>query len=205
VHISEGVLSAPVLASGAAFAAAGVVIGLRKMDYEKLPEVAALSSVFFVASLIHVPIGPSAVHLILPGVCGVLLGWMAFPAIFIGLTLQAVLFQYGGLTVLGINTFVMAFPATLVGIGLRRAANSEKTRIRFTAQFLCGALSVLFSGVLVGLALVLTNKAFEWAALTVVLAHGPVMLVEGMITVFILEFLRKVRPEMIPANGLRTG
>jgi cobalt/nickel transport system permease protein len=57
----------------------------------------------------------------------------------------------------------------------------------------------------VGLALVLTNKAFEWAALTVVLAHGPVMLVEGMITVFILEFLRKVRPEMIPANGLRTG
>ncbi|MBD3398207.1 cobalamin biosynthesis protein CbiM, partial [Candidatus Micrarchaeota archaeon] len=35
--------------------------------------------------------------------------------------------------------------------------------------------------------------------------HGPVMLVEGMITVFILEFLRKVRPEMIPANGLRTG
>ena len=79
----------------------GLAIGLKKMDYEKLPEVAVLSSVFFVASLIHVPIGPSAAHLILNGLCGVLLGWLAFPAIFVGLTLQGVLFEYGGITTLG--------------------------------------------------------------------------------------------------------
>jgi cobalt/nickel transport system permease protein len=175
------------------------------MDYEKIPEVAVLSSVFFVASLIHVPIGPGSVHLILPGVCGLLLGWMAFPAIFIGLTLQAVLFQYGGLTTLGVNTFAMAMPATLVGLALRRPANSESSGVRMTAQFVCGAASILLSGLLMALALILTNQAFEWAALTVALAHGPVMIMEGFITMFVLEFLRKVRPEMIPANGLRTG
>ncbi len=71
---------------------------------------AVLSSVFFIASLIHVPVGPSAAHLILNGVCGLLLGWMAFPAILVGLALHALLFQFGGLTTLGVNTFNMAFP-----------------------------------------------------------------------------------------------
>jgi cobalt/nickel transport system permease protein len=68
MHISEGVLSAPVLVTGAVLSFAGVAIGLKKMDYEKLPEVGVLSSVFFVASLIHVPIGPAAAHLVLNGI-----------------------------------------------------------------------------------------------------------------------------------------
>jgi hypothetical protein len=78
------------------------------MDYERLPQVYVVSA-FFVASFIHVPVGPAAVHLVLNGLCGLLLGWLAFPAILVGLTLQALLFQFGGLTTLGVNTFNLAF------------------------------------------------------------------------------------------------
>lgn len=78
MHISEGVLSIPVLATGAAVTAAGTIIGLKKLDSEKLVTVALLSSVFFVASLIHVPIGPSSAHLIMSGLMGMLLGWGLF-------------------------------------------------------------------------------------------------------------------------------
>ena len=46
-------------------------------------------------------------HLILNGLLGMLLGWAAFPSIFVALMLQAILFQYGGITVLGVNTFNM--------------------------------------------------------------------------------------------------
>ncbi|GAG45255.1 unnamed protein product, partial [marine sediment metagenome] len=95
MHISEGVLSAPVLVTGAALAAAGVSVGLRKMDYEKIPQVAVLSSAFFVASFIHVPIGPANAHLILNGISGILLGWLCFPSILVALALQAILFQFG--------------------------------------------------------------------------------------------------------------
>ena len=70
MHISEGVLSAPVLATGAALTAAGCGIGLKKLDYDRVPQVAILTSAFFVASLIHVPIGPSSVHLVLNGLMG---------------------------------------------------------------------------------------------------------------------------------------
>ena len=85
MHISEGVLSAPVLISGAVIAAAGVGIGMKKLDYDRIPQVAVLSSAFFVASLVHVPIGPSSVHLILNGLLGLLLEWISFPAILIAL------------------------------------------------------------------------------------------------------------------------
>ena len=77
MHISEGVLSPAVLGAGAVLAAAGIVIGLRKLDYDRLMTVAILAAAFFVGSLIHVPIGPSSVHLILNGLLGMLLGWAA--------------------------------------------------------------------------------------------------------------------------------
>ncbi|MDO9586042.1 MAG: cobalt transporter CbiM, partial [Syntrophales bacterium] len=113
MHISEGVLSAPVLVAGALLTVGGTAWGLKKMDYEKIPEVAVLSSAFFVASLIHVPVGPSSAHLILNGLVGLLLGWMAFPSILVALALQALLFQSGGFTTLGVNAFNMAAPAVL--------------------------------------------------------------------------------------------
>ena len=54
MHISEGILSAPVLVAGAGLTATAVGYGLKKMAYKQMPKVAILSSVFFVASLIHV-------------------------------------------------------------------------------------------------------------------------------------------------------
>jgi cobalt/nickel transport system permease protein len=198
MHISEGVLTAPLLGTGAALTLVGLAVGLRRMDYEKLPEVAVLSSVFFVASLIHLPIGPSAAHLVLNGLCGILLGWAAFPAIFVGLALQAVLFEFGGLTTLGINTFNMAFPAVMLGYAGRYFVKSQRTAVRAAAEFVAGAGSILLSGILVASSLVLAlGQSMDTAAKIVVAAHVPVMIIEGLITLFVIEFLRKVRPEML--------
>ncbi|MGO9571632.1 MAG: cobalt transporter CbiM [Desulfomonilaceae bacterium] len=197
MHISEGVLSAPVLATGAVLSLAGVAIGLRKMDYDKLPEVGVLSSVFFVASLIHVPIGPAAAHLVLSGICGLILGWMAFPAILVGLVLQALLFQFGGLTTLGINTFNMAFPAVLAGFACGRFIQSPSAVARGVAEFVAGAGAIFCSAILVAASLVATGEPFYAAARFIVLVHVPVMVTEGIITIFIIEFVRRVRPEML--------
>ena len=126
MHISEGVLSAPVLVTGAVLAAAGVAVGLKKIDYEKIPQVAVLSSAFFVASLIHVPIGPSSIHLIINGINGLLLGWLCFPSILVALSLQAILFQFGGITVLGINTVNMALPGVICYYLFNRLVNQKR-------------------------------------------------------------------------------
>ena len=113
MHISEGVLSPEVLAVGGAATLAGAAWGLKKLQQEDLPKVALMSAAFFVASLIHVPLGPASLHLVLGGLVGLLLGWSAFPAILVALALQALLFSFGGLVVLGANTLIMALPALI--------------------------------------------------------------------------------------------
>lgn len=198
MHISEGVLSVPILAAGAALTAVGVSIGLRRLDNDRLVTVAILSAAFFVGSLIHIPIGPSSAHLILNGLLGAVLGWASFPAILVGLLLQAVLFQYGGLTVLGVNTFDMAAPAVLCGLLcaplLRRGG-----RARAVGAFLCGALSVLLASLLTAAALSLTDEGFFQAAVTLVAAHIPVMLIEGGFTVLVVGYAAKAMPELFDA------
>ena len=195
MHISEGVLSLPILATGAALAAAGVFIGLRKIENDRLVSVAILSAAFFVGSLIHIPIGPASAHLILNGLLGAVLGWASFPAILVGLLLQAVLFQYGGLTVLGVNTFDMAAPAVLCsllcGPLLRRTGKA-----RAIGAFLCGSLSVLLAALFTASALALTDEGFVQAAATLVLAHVPVMLLEGGFTMLVVGYLSKAMPEI---------
>ncbi len=199
MHISEGILSAPVLGAGVALAAGGVALGLKRVDYDGMPKVAVLSAAFFVASLIHVPLGPSSVHLVLNGLLGIMLGWVAFPAIFVGLLLQAVLFQYGGFTTLGINTINMALPAVLSWYLFRRPALASWRAGAALAGFACGFLSVALSCVLVALSLVAAEEAFLAPAKLILVAHLPVMVVEGIITAFIIAFLRTVKPELLEA------
>jgi cobalt/nickel transport system permease protein len=197
MHISEGVLSAPVLVTGAALAAAGISVGLKKMDYEKIPQAAVLSAAFFVASLIHVPMGPSSVHLVLNGINGLLLGWICFPSILIALTLQAILFQYGGITVLGVNTVAMALPGLIGYYLFGRLVKGENRLLSLAAAFTCGFFSVFLSGILVAGALLSTGESFITAAKIILLAHLPVMILEGIITLFCVAFLKKVKPELL--------
>ena len=197
MHISEGILSAPVLITGAGLTATAVGYSLKKMEHKEVPKVAILSSVFFVASLIHVPVGPSSVHLILNGIIGILLGWSAFPAILVALALQGVLFQFGGITTLGVNTLNMALPAIICFYLFNRGVRSENNFIALTLAFVCGFLAVLLSGTMVAVALVFTGEPFIQVAKLVLIAHLPVMILEGVLTAFCIGFLRKVRPEIL--------
>lgn len=197
MHISEGVLSGPVLLTGGALAAAGTAVGLKKLDYDRMARAGLLSAAFFVASLIHVPIGPSSVHLILNGIVGLLLGWGAFPAIVVALLLQGVLFQYGGLTTLGVNTMIMAAPAVachyLCGPLVQR-----RREIALGAAFACGFISILLGAVVAGAALMFTEENFLEVTLLIITAHIPVMVIEGLVTVFCVGFLRQVQPGLLP-------
>ena len=197
MHISEGVLAMPLLVAGVAAAAAGVTAGVKKMDSESVPKVAVLSSAFFVASLVHVPVGPASVHLVLNGLVGLLLGWSAFPAIFVALFLQALLFQYGGWTTIGINTVNMALPAILSCYLFHGAVLRAEPKRSAVAGFGAGFLSVALSGLLVALTLAASEKAFLTPAKVIFLAHLPIMVIEGIMTSVCILFLRKVKPEML--------
>lgn len=197
MHISEGILSPPVLAAGIALAAIGTGIGLKKMDYDRIPQVAILSAAFFVASLVHIPIGPASVHLILNGLLGLLLGWVAFPAILVGLILQALLFQYGGITTLGINSLNMALPALVCFFIFRSGIKSSNNTILMLLSFLCGFTAVLLGSIMLALSLYFTGEQFLTIAKLLVIGNLPVMVIEGLITMFCVRFIKNVKPEIL--------
>ncbi|MCM8786075.1 MAG: cobalt transporter CbiM [Candidatus Omnitrophica bacterium] len=193
MHISEGVLSGKVLGVGALITIGGTFVGVKDLKFEDYPKVSLLTSAFFVASLIHIPIGPTSTHLVLNGLCGIILGWKSFPSILLALFLQAILFQFGGLTSLGVNTANMAIPAVISYYLFRPFLKKNY----FFSGFLSGFFSIFFSSLLVCFSLYFTEKHFINLAKTIFIAHFPVAIIEGFVTGFILSFLNKTKREII--------
>jgi len=195
MHISEGILNSSTILSGWGLTFLGVGFGLKRVDLDKIPLTALLTSFFFVASLVHIPFGPTSVHLILNGLLGILLGWASFPVIFVGLLLQTIFFQFGGIIVLGVNTFNMAVGAILgfyvFKIGLRFFKNY------FMSGFIASFLAVCISAFFVSLELVLNGDKFLNVSRFIFIAHIPVMVIEGIITGFLISYLRKTKPEIL--------
>lgn len=198
-HLVDGILATPVIVAGTAIAAGGLAIGCRRLEPERIPQTALLAAAFFVVSLVHVPLGPWGIHPLLNGLLGVLLGWAAFPAIFVALLLQAMLFGVGGITVLGVNTVTLALPA-VVAHGLFGARLERGSPAVWGA--LAGASAVAMSGALIALALALSGKELWPAATLVAAAYVPLAAVEAALTATIASYLGRVHPAMLGAGGL---
>jgi len=196
MHIVDGALSNDVVIAGGILAVGGIALGLKKMDMEKIPAAGIMAATFFVASLIHVPIGPSSVHLIMNGLAGLILGWTAFPALFVGLLLQALFFGYGGVTVLGVNTVAIALPAVLMHYVCRNGIQSVSKKVAMFWGGLAGAASIAITAVVVTIALAATGEAFIPAAKLVIIAHTPVMAIEGLLCACAVSLIHRVKPEL---------
>lgn len=196
MHIVDGILSAPVLIGTGALTLAGVWRGLRDIDADSIPFVAAMTASFFLASLVHIPIGPVSAHLALIGLMGLVLGWTAFPAVLVGLSLQALFLGFGGITVLGTNTLAMAMPAVLVGLSVGICPSPSRRWAVALRGFLVGSLGVLLGALTMAAVLALSGREFWLAAQLVVIGQIPVMLIEGLVTSAALVLLARVRPDL---------
>ncbi|GAH32233.1 unnamed protein product, partial [marine sediment metagenome] len=124
-------------------------------------------------------------------------GWSAFPAILVALDLQSVLFQFGGITTLGVNTFNMALPVVLSFYLFGGGVRSNNNTVAIIFSFTCGFLAILLIANLVAIVLSFTGEVFIKIAKLIIVAHLPIMVIEGTLTAFCIGFLRKVRPEIL--------
>ena len=211
MHIPDGILPLPITAGGYVAAAAVAWYCIRKIKQrgdprEQIPKASLLAAAFFTVSLIHIPIPPTSVHLIMGGLLGVMLGYFAFPAILVALFFQAVMFGHGGLTTLGINGIVIGLPALLAATIFRW--QRRNTPNPGTAQ---SALHGMAAGSAATLGTVLLFTVFLYstipahidataeraAILTLGLAHIPVVIIEGIVTALVVVFLQKNKPQLL--------
>ncbi|MBE9191158.1 cobalt transporter CbiM [Gloeocapsopsis crepidinum LEGE 06123] len=210
MHIPDGILPASIIVAGYATTGGVTWYSLRQIKRDKnpqanIPKASLLTAAFFVASWIHIPVPPVSVHLILNGLLGTILGYYAFPAILIGLFFQAVMFQHGGLSTLGVNATMFGIPAILAYHLFRLCHKVGKNNSVWTGMFafLSGAGGLGLSVVIFFL-LVITNipanidAAMERNVIYgLVLAHIPLMLIEGAFTAAVTLFLMRVKPELL--------
>lgn len=210
MHIPDGILPPSVCIGGYAIAS-GITwycikqINKQKNLQAKIPRSSLLTATFFVASLIHIPVPPISIHLVLNGLIGAMLGYYAFPAILIGLFFQAVMFGHGGISTLGVNGIIIGIPALFTGY-LFRSRYLFKTQIKTIQNLLAFAIGfgALAMSAAIFTVVVLTNispdinSQVERSAIYFSLGVYSIQaIIEGSIAVAIVSFLDRVKPELL--------
>lgn len=202
MHLTDGVLNAPIIA--ATYAGTAMMLGwsLKDMAEKEIPKISLTTGTFFAVSLISIPVGPSSIHLLMVGIMGVMLGKRAALAFFIGLLLQALLFQHGGITSLGANTLMLAIPALV--------ARQLYLRISFgplTKGIVAGALATVMTVTLLIMILMISQPLFAQGNLSVVriliVGHIPLVVIEAVVTGFALQLMTRAKPDWLQEGALK--
>jgi cobalt/nickel transport system permease protein len=121
VHIPEGFLTGPATAAGAAVAAAGLAVAIRKADMHadngRLPLAGLAGAFFLVGDTPFLPIGVGTQGHLLGGTLAIaLLGpWLGMITIAVVTVVQALVQGDGGITVLGLNIVNAALVPAFIG------------------------------------------------------------------------------------------
>lgn len=208
MHIPDAVLTSSalgtaILALGWTATLAGTALGLARLRPEEIPRAGLLTSLFFVVSLIQIPLGVMSVHLVLNGLLGLVLGWVAFPAVLVALGLQWLMFGLGGLTTLGINTLNMALPGVLCWYVFRQVVRSARPPWPVFAGFASGALAILVAATLTAMCVSLVGEHFRVISWVVWAGDSLLAVGEGFVTAAAVGFLRRVQPEVFQTSLMR--
>jgi cobalt/nickel transport system permease protein len=206
VHIPDGFLSAGVTATTWAAAGAGVAAALRAERSDPNPTPAgvlgAVAAFVFAAQMINLPVAPGVSgHLVGAALAAVLLGpWRAVIVMAVVLTVQALLFQDGGITALGANITDMGVAGSLAGYAgaalTARWAASPRGRVAggvfgaFVATLAAAVLTALWLG-LSGLYPVLPIVQL------MLVTHVAIGLLEAALTGAVLATVIRWRPDLI--------
>lgn len=203
MHLPDGLVAGEMALAG--YGASAAIAGLGLWRVRRLPDPGALvpraalvAAVFFTGSLVSIPVPPTSVHLMLCGLVGVLLGWLAMPVVLIGLFFQAILFGHGGMTTLGLNGLILGLPALVAFAGWRLAGGD---RLRRPAAIALGgvlgsggvvlAVALFAATVLLGLPADVDAAAEHRAVGAFMLAHLPVVAIEAVVTATAVGFLHR--------------
>lgn len=202
VHISD-IMDPRWVAGGFAIMGLMLIAGLWRMREEEVARTGVMTAVLYIATLIHPPIPGAKVHLLLNGMAGLLLGIRAGAAVPLALFLQALFFGHGGLQTLGINSVTMGVPAVLSALFylvLRHWLGLGARWRRWLIGGVVGGFSVLLTLVLFYVAMrfgTAGEQDLERLAQVAFVLHIPVLVLETIITALLVDFLYKIRPELL--------
>ena len=210
MHIPDGFLSVAVsiLMWGASIVV--IAYALRRvsadLDERKVPLMGVLAAAIFAGQMLNFTvIGGTSGHLMGAALATILLGpWAAVLVMTTVVGVQALIFQDGGLLVLGANIFNMGVIGVAVSFmayeTLRRLARGQRWGI-FAGGFTAAWLSIEITALAVALQLAISRTSPANLAIPAMAGvHALIGIGEGLITVGALSFVYAIRPDFLEAG-----
>lgn len=215
LHIPDGFLSLGVSLICWGLAIVGVGIALSRsregLGERQVPLMGVLAAFIFAAQMLNFTVaGGTSGHLIGGTLAAILLGpWAGILTMTTVVGIQALLFQDGGLLVMGANITNMAIVSTLVGYGVYRGGQiltGERRWGLYLGGFVAAWLSVVISAVATAIELAFSGTSPLSVALPAMAGvHTLIGIGEGLITVGALTFIVAARRDLLEPSRAATG
>jgi cobalt/nickel transport system permease protein len=204
LHIPDGFLSIGVALVFWALTILFVGLAIRntrgELGERQIPLMGVMAAFIFAAQMINFPVaGGTSGHLLGGALAAIVLGpWAGILVMTTVIAVQALVFQDGGLVVMGANIFNMGILTTLIGYGLFRGAAGRGRGIRLTVAGVAAWLSVIAGALLTAFQLWLSGTSALRLVFPAMLGvHTLIGIGEALITVAALSFILKTRPDLL--------
>jgi cobalt/nickel transport system permease protein len=213
LHIPDGFLSFTISVLFWLMTIALLSVAVRQtrgaLGERQIPLMGVMAAFIFAGQMINFPVaGGTSGHLLGGTLAGIVLGpWAGMIVMAAVVGLQGLLFQDGGLLVMGANIFNMGLVTVLIGFGLYRSVAGRSQRVRLAVAGLAAWLAVMAAALITALQLWLSGTSPLAVVMPAMLGvHALIGLGEALITVAALAFILRTTPgllgeEKVKAHG----
>lgn len=204
LHIPDGFLN--VVVSVIFWIATIITLGFaisktnKSLGERQIPLMGIMAAFIFAAQMINFPVaGGTSGHLLGGALAAIVLGpWAGMLVMTAVIAVQALLFQDGGLLVMGANIFNMGLVTAAIGYGLYRAVSGQSRTVKLFVVGVAAWLSVMAGALLTALQLWLSGTSQLQIVIPAMMGvHALIGIGEALITVFALAFIIQTRPDLI--------
>lgn len=204
LHIPDGFLN--LVVSLICWVVTALVLGMaisrtnKSLGEKQIPLMGVMAAFIFAAQMINFPVaGGTSGHLLGGALAAIVLGpWAAMLVMTAVIAVQALLFQDGGLLVMGANIMNMGLVTAAIGYGLYRSVSGQSRAVKLGMAGVAAWLSVMAGALLTSLQLWLSGTSQLAVVVPAMLGvHALIGLGEALITVSALAFITQTRPDLL--------
>lgn len=209
LHIPDGFLSLVIALVFWAVTIAMVGIAISKtnksLGEKQVPLMGIMAAFIFAAQMLNFPVaGGTSGHFLGGALAAIVLGpWAGILVMTAVIAVQGLLFQDGGLLVMGANIFNMGLLTAMIGYGLYRSVLGRSIGTRLVVTGIAAWLAVVASALVASLQLWLSGTSRLEIVIPAMLGvHVLIGLGEALITVAALAFIERTRPDLLDKKAI---
>lgn len=212
MHIPDGFLSLiiSIICWGSTVAILAIAVSRtnKSLGERQVPLMGVMAAFIFAAQMINFPVaGGTSGHLLGGALLAILLGpWAGMLVMTAVIAVQGLLFQDGGLLVMGANILNMGLLTSVVGYGLYRSVIGKSQGTKLAVAGMAAWLSVMTGALATSFELWLSGTAHINIVVPAMLTvHALIGIGEAFITVAALAFIYRTRPDLLSESSVSTN